>query len=148
MTSPVRISERFRDSSKRAAKDSDIQFPNFVGQAASCFVATVKKLDRLGLRQNRGWVKQPEHQCAKQRERDDQERVRGGPEPNTCLLCHQANTCATDSSMESRELSRCIASAAGFKGATLRCVSRASRASKSARRAEIVVEKPFEISCL
>jgi hypothetical protein len=34
MTSPVRISERFRDSSNRAAKDSDIQFPKFVGQAA------------------------------------------------------------------------------------------------------------------
>jgi hypothetical protein len=34
MTSPVRISERFRDSSNRAAKDSDIQFPNFVDQVA------------------------------------------------------------------------------------------------------------------
>jgi hypothetical protein len=37
ITSPVRISERFRDSSNRAAKDSDIHFPNFVGQGACPF---------------------------------------------------------------------------------------------------------------
>jgi hypothetical protein len=35
ITSPMRISERFRDSSNRAAKDSDIQFPNFVEQASA-----------------------------------------------------------------------------------------------------------------
>jgi hypothetical protein len=48
MTSPVRISERFRDSSNRAANDSDIQFPNVVGQAACCAVQQENSLIDFG----------------------------------------------------------------------------------------------------
>jgi hypothetical protein len=50
--------------------------------------------------------------------------------------------------MDSWELSSWNASCAGFRGATLRLESRASRASKSARRLSSVVEIPLEINCL
>jgi len=48
MTSPVRISERFRDSSNRAAKDSDIQFPNFVEQASATVDGREKTSSTVG----------------------------------------------------------------------------------------------------
>ncbi len=64
------------------------------------------------------------------------------------LPCHQASTCSTEASMDSCELSSCRASCAAWSGATLRDMSRASRASKSARRLSILAEKPFEINCL
>ena len=50
--------------------------------------------------------------------------------------------------MVKAELSSCKASCAGFKGAALRDMSRASRVSKSARRASILAEKPFKINAI
>ena len=65
-----------------------------------------------------------------------------------CLPPHQSNTISTQACTVKSELSRSLASSAGFKGATLREASRASRASRSARRSGSVAETPFEINCL
>ena len=62
--------------------------------------------------------------------------------------CHRSSTWLTHSCALSCELSMTTASCAGLRGAALREVSRASRASKSARRSAILAEIPCAINCL
>src|SRR5574343_907476 len=59
MTSPGRISVRCRDSSKRAAKDSDIEFPCSQTGCTDATCAVCKKLAVTVCGRGRGWVEQP-----------------------------------------------------------------------------------------
>ena len=62
--------------------------------------------------------------------------------------CQASSTASTEASIDSAELSSRNAPSAGFRGDALRLMSRASRASRSARRLSILAEIPFEINCL
>ena len=153
MTSPGRISVRCSDSSNRAAKDSDMIFLVRRQVYGSGIAIVCVKLTAAVLR---GCVVERTRPVRVRRGEGRVSRVRACQAAAVRRLRPEGLRCPATSptpdqpiaSIVKSELSSSWASSAGLRGATLRDESRASRASRSARRLSSVVEIPFEINCL